>query len=788
MNHELQFLESYNDSSATLNQRGNSPHPTTSYMLGKQISESINFKSLSDLIIPSDATAIIAKTDDESLNSDTLILECSTLTFKTVSLFVSIAPSTFSRFKISRGNRVGVIVLNNVNFALALTTVMSLCAAVPLNPSGTLDEIINELIFLRVKAAVVCLQKVTQTGGEILKLLKNANIEPIILHPKPETCGLFTLESHLPSNFSTEEKFEESKSESNSSDDIALVLRTSGTSGNKKTVTYTLRTLVVGALCVARSWALKPNDINLNMMPLYHVGGIVRNLLAPLLSGSSVIITSGFDPVLFWDFVDLSNYPPTWYYAVPTMHSAILDEGRRRYPSGYPFKFNTIGRNKKVSFYVGSKQGYSSLPRSGTLSVTQSGTLGKSRREGIRMICNAGAGMVPRLANEMKEFFGACILPSYGMTECMPITTPPVGYALERPGTSGISVGPEIAILDDKEQKKQSGDVGYVCVRSIPCFSGYEGDPEATKKSFTKDGWFNTGDMGYLDEDGYLYITGRSKEVINRGGEIISPVEIEEAVVSHPRVKSCLAFVVPHEILQETIGILIVTDPSVRKVDLIGVQRHVATTLHPSKWPQVIVHMSDLPTNTTNKPLRINLAHRLGISKISDGLPVSARSFSAVCPPKTSKIEDLIDCTAIFPRKEVCLSALQAFPDVSEVQVVQTKVGIDPIALLAYVAVKDDSKTTYNVIMSYLSQNLDDYDIPSKVILCPGGKIPRLMDGSINTETLRQKANSDGVQRVVKRVFQFVLNLTEDMELFGETDFFIVGGDSLTAGKAAALF
>ncbi|KAJ1551606.1 hypothetical protein HK096_007049 [Nowakowskiella sp. JEL0078] len=759
MSREFQLPELHDESVAKLSWPREYKQTIISKTLGQHVSDTTNFRTLYDLLIPKETPAIIAKADDTPQDDDSLELECCTLSFSAFSHFVASTPSRLGKFGISRGDRIGIIVLNNVNFALALTSVMSLCAAIPLNPSGTLDEIINELLFLRVNAAIVCIQKVTDTGGEILNSLKNANIEPIILYPKKNSCGLFSLRS--PDNNESQQKF---KSHPNSPEDVALILRTSGTSGNKKTVTYTLKTLVVGAICVAKSWDLKSNDVNLNMMPLYHVGGIVRNLLAPILSGSSVIITSGFDPVLFWDFLDLSNHTPTWYYAVPTMHNAILDEGRKRYPSGYPFKPNTLGKNKKISFYVGN-----------TGSMSRSG--GRPRKEGIRMICNAGAGMVPRLANDMKEFFGACILPSYGMTECMPITTPPIGYSLERPGTSGISVGPEIAILGDDDRKKPPGEIGYICVRGVPCFTGYEGDPEATEKSFTKDGWFNTGDMD---------ITGRSKEVINRGGEIISPVEIEEVVITHPRVKACLAFVVPHEVFQETIGILIVSEPNIPKVDLVGIQKHIAASLHPSKWPQVIVYMPDLPTNQTNKVVRINLANRLGIAKISDGIPISERTYVAECPPKSSGVKDPINCRAIKPREEICFSVLKQCQYVTEVEIVVTKVGVDPNALVAYVGARDE-KLTNEILTDYLSQRLDDYDIPSKIVICPGGKIPRQIDGSIDVQVLKPKSSGNGIQRVIKRVFQSVLSLPEDVELFGESDFFFVGGDSLTAGKAAAL-
>lgn len=183
------------------------------------------------------------------------------------------------------------------------------------------------------------------------------------------------------------------------------------------------------------------------------------------------------------------------------------------------------------------------------------------------MIANAAGGLLPSLAVQLRDTFKANVLPSYGMTECVPIpiSSPPAKYNLEKPGTSGVPVGPEVGILDTATMTSvQPRQEGAVCVRGEPCFRGYGKNhlfPEQDDQmsSFSQDGWFNTGDLGYLDDDGYLYITGRSKEVINRGGEIISPLEVEEAVTEHPSVKACLAFSVPHDILQEVVAVAIVS-------------------------------------------------------------------------------------------------------------------------------------------------------------------------------------------------------------------------------------
>lgn len=175
----------------------------------------------------------------------------------------------------------------------------------------------------------------------------------------------------------------------------------------------------------------------------------------------------------------------------------------------------------------------------------------------VRKICNAGAALSPSLAKEIKSIFTqAVVLPSYGMTECMPICAPSINYGLELEGTSGLVIGPELAISVNNNITRGENIIGHILVRGGPCFDGYEGVDRV--ETFDKDGYFDTGDMGYL-KNGYLYITGRSKEVINRGGEIISPLEIENVLLTHPKVAQAMVFSVPHDTLQETVGCVIVT-------------------------------------------------------------------------------------------------------------------------------------------------------------------------------------------------------------------------------------
>ena len=702
------------------------------------------------------------------------------------------------RFGLKKGDRVALILPNGPESALCILSCLAYVTVAPLNCNLQPDELKFEIENLSCKAVIrwashlpECLP--TKVNKMLEKMEKEKGIVILDLHPNHSTTGYFTLksvmlspranEAHCPSSSSaaiSSAAISEAQSDDSNTDaakplnkilkqihhaddkniiisttsndacycnipmeptvnatmspsiickldnnknekekllngpqDIALILHTSGTSGTKKIVPYPLKNILVGAACIQASWCLGPSDVNLNMMPLFHIGGIARNLIAPLLAGGSTIFTKGFDATLFWDILEASG--ATWYYAAPTMHLMILQEYKSRQFTEYNHR--------------------------------------------IRLIANAAGGLLPALALDLKKVFNATVLPSYGMTECMPISAPPISYNLDRPGTSGTAVGPSLKIFNirkmnvkchlskvEKTQyktkqetvdvqlemiKKQMfvgvpctpGEVGNICVRGPPLMPGYENNDEANLDSFVleyknpsldgeaekeaelrirsslpttvttllpaesdksssgggkqegsslcdttsplhyytetefdrKNGyyWFNTGDMGYTDDDGYLYVTGRSKEVINRGGEIISPFDIEEAIITHPCVKDCIAFAVPHDILQETIGVVIV--PETKKVsqerdeklstlkqirpDLKSLQMHCKSALHPSKWPQIIVYMDEIPKNNTNKPLRIGLAKRFNLPEVKDTLASRDRLYEAAAPPKGTSIQ-----------------------------------------------------------------------------------------------------------------------------------------------------
>ncbi|CAK4031821.1 related to coenzyme a synthetase [Lecanosticta acicola] len=546
----------------------------------------------------------------------------------------------------------------------------------------------------------------------------------------------------------------------NGADDFAIMLFTSGTSGTKKLVPLTIRSLVCGVAMVERSWGLSPSMRCLNQMPLNHVGGLVRNLFAPVFSGGSVICCSAFDANLFWDCVE--DYAPTWYYASPSMHQVILEAG--------------AGRPEIVA---------------------------KSK---IRLICNAAGGLLPSLAIQLRETFSTettecTVLPSYGMTECMPISTPPLDYRLEKTGTSGVSVGPEITILDGRDQPLASrGEVGRIAVRGPPVFGGYLKDNNVIDKTcFTADGWFDTGDMGYLDDEGYLYITGRSKEVINRGGELISPFEVEEAVVTaasrpgspiHGRISKALAFSVTHNVLQEVVGLAVVTPPGARRACLRGIQDAVRSVLSQVKVPVVLVYMDEgLPTNN-NKVLRIKLADRLGLPEVSDHTPASGRYFEAVSPPLNTPLSTPIECTGLRLSYEALkLACAAVIPTTIEFHIKATEFHPELV-----IAPKHNSEIDFSIeaLGDQLATELHGYEMPTKVSKLEE-PLPRNAYDEVDEIELEKKLDSrsasSGVsgdltptEATVTEVFAQVLSMPAG-DLSGSSDFFELGGDSMRAGR-----
>lgn len=656
---------------------------------------------------------------------------------------------TLHALGLGRGDRIALVLPNGPELALAILGVAQWASCLPLNANGARSELTKDLRLANASVVVGI-----EGESSIREMASSLNIPFCGLRPSPTETGIFqlipddsSLARRLPfKDDSNDEKKDEgyvcAKVLPNSHDDEVLVLFTSGTTGNKKLVPHRLGDIMIAAGCIAVSWNLTPHDVNCNLMPLFHVGGIVRQVFAPLLSAGSVICCPSFDPQLFWQLLLGNNGSSyfSWYYAAPTMHQVLLATK----PSG-------------------------AKPR-------------------LRMIANAAGGLLPSLAQELRKTFGgANVLPSYGMTECMPISSPPSNYELTKPGTSGVAVGPEICIFNGSEDALPPGKEGSICVRGQPCFHGYGG--QAKNETFMKDGWFNTGDLGYLDEDGYLYITGRSKEVINRGGEIISPMEVEEEVLSNPCVKACAAFSLSHDVLQEVVGIVIVPNPDIPKIDLPSLHEFLQNRLGTAKWPQVMVFMDALPKSHTNKLLRVNLGKRLGLPEMNDRMFPLQRTFEATCPPQGTPVATPITCQPVSVSAKHVQNVMQEAFGVKDGELA---VAHHPNRFGSLV-VHSRSLNAQDLMLT-AKQSLDAFLVPTHICMYPDEenlmRCDRRIPKSTESVGFLEMANNDEstvIDPMVQELQQILRTMLElDCLPSPDTSFFQMGGTSLLASQLAS--
>ncbi|KAI9061574.1 acetyl-CoA synthetase-like protein [Trametes sanguinea] len=719
------------------------PPPLSTQSLGDQLAEVVTDNGRVSTLLD-----CLASTDAPALYSPDMTRP--PLTHAMLHDFVKnfALPTSGLHQRLGPDDRVMIVLPTGAENALAIMSIASYHTGAPVNFNCTSGELAEDAHRLKAKAVVTTRDAVDRL--ELRKLRKELGAEIIFVHVRNlGPAGFFDMSVMTDSEDESEWDnivYElPPPSKLHNLENQSLVLHTSGTSGKKKVVPYNLRCLIVGTCCVAKSWDLSTEDVNMNMMPLFHVGGIIRNLWAPMFSGGSAIMCAGFDDVAFWPIV--MERGATWYYAAPTMHHAIL-----------------TSRPSHIH------------PATDTR---------------IRMIANAAGGLLPSLAQELKDTFGAVILPSYGMTECMPIASPPTNYQLDRPGCSGIACGPYMSIRDpfNLEREMPIGATGAVCFRGLPTFSGYEkeiGKPLDTS-SFSSEGWFDGGDVGFMDSDGYLFITGRSKEIINKGGEVISPFEIEEAItaLAKEKVKSTIAFSIEHDVLQETIGVVIVPQPDHPRIGLAELLDILKVQLHPSKWPFVIVYMNDLPKNNAGKPLRIKLAPRLGIPTMTDDTPAVLRYFEATAPDKNVPLSEPIPCSRVVPDVKLLEEELLKIPGVQEVDIRISPEG----APEALVSVTPISELDSHKISAVLLSRIPGYSMPDPMYVFEN-LLERKKDGTVDWEYMeaeikRRNASSLSPRALLVRDIVAELLDKDPGTIAGDSDFFLIGGNSLLLGRFA---
>lgn len=379
-------------------------------------------------------------------------------------------------------------------------------------------------------------------------------------------------------------------------DDIALCLHTSGTTSRPKLVPLSHRNLCASARNVADTLHLDSTDLCLNVMPLFHIHGLMAALLAALGAGGAVCAAPGFDALRFFGWLEAAR--PTWYTAVPAMHQAIL----RRAP-----------RNRC--------------------------TLDKAR---LRFIRSASSPLPRQVFAELETTLGVPVIEAYAMTEAAhQMTSSPLPPGQRFAGTVGRATGPEVAIMDETSDRLLgANETGEVVVRGANVFSGYENNPQANANAFAG-GWFRTGDQAVMDSRGYLTITGRLKEIINRGGEKISPREVDDVLLDHPAVSQAVTFALPHPVLGEEVAAAVVlrdgtgsaagtvagSAPGLVTGSTAGsaagsaaesaedaIRGFAAARLAAFKVPRKVVVVEEIPKGATGKLQRIGLAAKLGLA------------------------------------------------------------------------------------------------------------------------------------------------------------------------------
>jgi acyl-CoA synthetase (AMP-forming)/AMP-acid ligase II len=458
---------------------------------------------------------------------------------------------------IGRNDRVALVLPNGPEMAAAFLAIAAGATSAPLNPNYTASEHEFYLGDLSAKALVVPL------GGAPAAREAAERLHIPVVELLPESGG-------AAGNFSLDHRGGTPHSRTDfvagfaEPEDIGLVLHTSGTTSRPKIVPLTQANICASAHNIRASLQLAGQDRCLNVMPLFHIHGLIGAVLSSLAAGGSIVCTPGFQADRFFDWVEA--FQPTWYTAVPTMHQAVLEQA-----ASYP----------------------------------------ESRyRSSLRLIRSCSASLPPRVMAEMEGVFGVPVIESYGMTEAAhQMTSNPLPPRPRKPGSVGIAAGPEVAIVDEAGTLLAPGMTGEIVIRGANVMPGYENNPRANESAFCED-WFRTGDQGYMDEEGYLFITGRIKELINRGGEKIAPREVDEALLEHPAVGQAVTFALPHRTLGEDVAAAVVLRPSAQ-VSETELRAHVSARLATHKVPTRVIFVKTIPKGPTGKLQRIGLAEKL---------------------------------------------------------------------------------------------------------------------------------------------------------------------------------
>ena len=458
--------------------------------------------------------------------------------------------SVLNQLSIKKKDTVAIVLENGPEFITSFLSSINCCIAAPLNPNYTSSEFAFYFKDLKPK-------------GLITNFPSN---HPSIKTAYKHKTKIIRLDGfYYKINKKTSKNHTKKNNLSNLSD-TALILHTSGTTSRPKMVALTHQNIISSSQNISKALKLKKSDRNIILMPSFHIHGIIASILAPIFVGGSVVALPKFNVLTFYN--QLQKYKPTWFTAVPTMLQSILDRATN---------------NKKVI-----------------------------KNSKLRFIRSSSASLPSSTFKNLEKAFNTPVIESYGMTEAShQMTTNLIPPKKRKINSVGVSIGQKVKVLNQDNKFLDFGKEGEIVIKGKNVFKGYLGNAKANKESFFK-GWFRTGDLGYFDKEGYLFISGRIKEIINRGGEKISPKEVDEVFMKHSQVSKAISFAIKHHKLGEDIALAVVLKDK-KKCNSNELKNFVKNKLTRFKIPRNIYIVNEIPVGATGKIQRIGLAKKLGI-------------------------------------------------------------------------------------------------------------------------------------------------------------------------------
>jgi len=487
------------------------------------------------------ATPLTLKTAIQGSPSSVAVIvpskpEALTVTYSDLVSEVSSFQKKLADIGITTGSPVSIATVNSYEFIVSfLAASWQRGIAAPLNPAYKQDEF--EFYIDDVKSAIVLVPKGAYAAASpAVKAAQkfNAAIAECYWDAAKKEVALDVKELGQLRNKGRQPVLEAQP------DDVALILHTSGTTSRPKVVPLSHRNLTRTMTNIRNTYQLTSADRTMLVMPLFHVHGLLCGLLAPLLTGGSMVVPTKFSAKDFW--VDFVAHKANWYTAVPTIHQILLKN-----PTPDP------------------------LPK-------------------IRFIRSCSSPLSPTVFHALEKTYGAPVLEAYAMTEAAhQMTSNPLPPAKRKPGTVGVGQGVEVAILNDAGAKLPQGAEGEICIKGENVTKGYLNNEAANRSSFTADGYFRTGDQGKLDEDGYVVITGRIKELINKGGEKISPIELDNTLTRHPAVSEAVSFAIPDDMYGQEVAVAVVLKPG-QRLGADELRKWMAERVAKFKVPKKVCH------------------------------------------------------------------------------------------------------------------------------------------------------------------------------------------------------